>query len=239
MRYSGYGWHKIGPLSVYHQGGFDTYCGLYSILNLVNFLKLKKCASNEDFIGADDFREFKRFIETGALDKFFPQWPFGGDGLEPSALVGVLSHALAYFTVGGRIIVEDDHSIAADDTSKWDRWFRYGAEIPFVSKEMAEAALGLACVLEDKYDKLGHWVVLVGKNHLKGTSIKCEPDWDGVVLDSDRGYERWRAFVDSELPRIKLKRSSETAELLRRDLSEAAEPEVWWIYSFVSVGLIE
>jgi hypothetical protein len=205
---------------------------------LVNFLKLKECASNEDFLGADDFREFKRFVETITLDKFFPPWP-GGDGLEPSAVVGMLSHALAYFTVGGTIIIEDDHSIAVNDTSKWDRWFRYGAETPFVSKDTAKATLGLACVVEDKRDKLGHWVVFVGGDHLKGTSIKCEPDWDGVVLDSDRGYERWRTFVDRNLPRIKLKRSRETADLLRSTLSEATEPEAWWIYSFVSVGLVE
>jgi hypothetical protein len=77
-KYSFYGFHKMGSLRVYHQGGLDTYCGLYSVLNLINFLYLEKDLSYlrqnrniaeeavqaiearvGDFIGADNPEVFK------------------------------------------------------------------------------------------------------------------------------------------------------------------------------------
>ena len=184
--YSAHGWHEFSNgLCVYHQGGLDTYCGFYAILNLVSFLKFQECRSSIDFIGADDFREFKRFIEVGSLDELFPQRPFGNDGLEPPMVADALSRALAHFGVGGKVIVEDDHSIAVDDTSKWDRWFRYGAEKPFVPPETADGALGLAAVMEDECDKLGHWAVFVGQRHLEGLQDTGVPASDnGTGLSS-------------------------------------------------------
>jgi hypothetical protein len=81
--------------------------------------------------------------------------------------------------------------------------------------------------MEDDADKLEHWVVLVGKGPLKRTGISCEDDWNGIVLDSDRGYERWRVVVekDTKLSRI----------WIRRRRRKKATP-VDWINSFVSLN---
>ena len=46
--------------------------------------------------------------------------------------------------------------------------------------------------MEDEDDKLGHWVVFVGKRHLEGlkdTGLSSERQWNGIILNSDRGYE--------------------------------------------------
>lgn len=54
--YDAYGSHFVNShLRVYHQGGLDTYCGFYAILNLVNFLKLKE----GDYLYRDNFDAFK------------------------------------------------------------------------------------------------------------------------------------------------------------------------------------
>jgi len=226
MPYSAHGSHLIGKLRVYHQGGLDTYCGFYAILNLINFLKFKERHTNHDFIGADEFNQLNLFIETGAFHGFFPRTPLGNEGLDTPMLIGALALALSHFNLRGRIIIEDDQSVDPADKSKHDRWFRYGAEKPFDPPARADGALGLAVVKEDANDDLAHWVVFVGKNHLKNTGIDCEGDWNGIVLDSERGYERWRVGTDKKLPRISI----------RRDAKAAARP-VEWIYSFLSLSL--
>jgi hypothetical protein len=224
-KYSAHGSHLIGKLRVYHQGGLDTYCGFYAILNLINFLKFKERHTNHDFIGAEEFNQLNLFIETGAFHGFFPRTPLGNEGLDTPMLIGALALALSHFNLRSRIIIEDDQSVDPADKSKHDRWFRYGAEKPFVSPNCPDDVLGVAAVMEDEDDELQHWVVFVGKNHLKNTRIDCESDWNGIVLDSERGYERWRVGTDNKLPRISIRRNA-----------KAAIP-VHWISSFVSVAV--
>ncbi len=165
--------------------GLDRYCGFYAILNLINFLKYKEDRSNVDFIGADKFREFRRFIDTFVFDGPFPKRPFGDDGLTQKLLFYALSRALEHFEIVARLVV--------------------GQNLP----ETAASALGLAAVREGEDDNLAHWVAFIGKDHLNdlnGTGIACESDWKGIVLDSDRGYERWWVGRDGQ---AKIKRGGE------------------------------
>jgi hypothetical protein len=90
--------------------------------------------------------------------------------------------------------------------------------------------LGLAVVKEGEDDDIGHWVVFIGKNQLKDTGISCEDDWNGIVLDSDRGYERWRIGTDRKTQLRQL------AISIQRDAKHTVT-RVEWIYSFVSLSL--
>ncbi len=227
--YSAHGSHMIDSrLCVYHQGGLDSYCGFYAILNLVNFLKFKQSTESGDFIGAAEFEAFRRFIGSGGFRACFPASPFGDMGPDGPMLVEALSSTLLQFNLRGEPTIEEDRFLDPYDETYQDRFFRYGTEKPFASEKQVNEVLGLAVVKEDEFDDVGHWVVFVGKNHLTDTGITCENEWDGIVLDSDRGYERWRVGEDSDtsLPRISI----------RRDKDDTATP-VEWIYSFVSLSL--
>jgi len=91
--YSAHGWHDLGPgLRVYHQGGLDSYCGLYALFNLINFLKFSKERSTIDFVGAKEFAPFKELISKPDFQRFIPATPFGGEGLEPPTLLVLLCH---------------------------------------------------------------------------------------------------------------------------------------------------
>jgi hypothetical protein len=228
--YAAHGSHQVeSRLRVYHQGGLDTYCAFYAVLNLVNFLKFKEDTEKGDFIGADEFKEFRLFINAGGLTGYFPESPLGDEGLRAPMLIGVLSGAFEHFRLRCSAVIQDDPSVDPMDKSHWDKFFRYGTEKPFSSPQMVDQVLGLAVVKEDDKDHLGHWVVLVGKSHLKGTAILCEDHWDGIVLDSDRGYERWRVATEgkTKLPRVFIRRGAETGEL-----------PIDWIYSFISVSQV-
>ncbi len=176
--FSAYGFHKLANgMRVYHQGGLDSYCG---ILNLMNFMRFKDNRSNCDCLGANDYRLFKLFNMRVVQKGLFPEWPFGGNGLNRPQFVATPREAIDIFKLPASVEIEH-FPIAAVDS-----------------------AFGLAAVREGKRDRLGHWVVLVGNHHLGDADIV--PDgWNGVVLDSDRGYEFWRAGVHSEKrTRIKL-----------------------------------
>jgi hypothetical protein len=211
---------------VYHQGGVDTYCGFYAILNLVNFLKFKE-KGIADFIGEPHeqkpFERFSRFVDAGGFRGFFPERPFGDNGLESQMMKDALSRALSLFYIRGEVRIEDDLSQDPYLPDAWESYFRPGTEMPFAS---AEDVLGLTVVKEDEQDGIGHWVVFIGRNHLEDTVLTCKDGWDGIVLDSERGYEFWK--VDNEAERIVL--------LTKRNEKEQ-EIETEWIYSFVSLSL--
>ncbi|MBU3889720.1 hypothetical protein [Methylosinus sp. KRF6] len=213
---------------MYHQGGLDTYCGFYAILNLVNFLKFKENRST-DFIGAPGFHEkkpferFSRFIDAGGFRGFFPERPFGDTGLESQMMKDALSRALSLFYVRGEVKIEED--LSQDPYGRppdaWESYFRPGTETRFAN---AEDVLGLTVVQEDHEDDIGHWVVFIGKNHLEDTALTCKDGWDGIVLDSERGYEFWK--VDKGRILLLTQRNEKVQEI-------ATE----WIYSFVSLSL--
>ena len=219
-KYSAHGSELIGNLRVYHQGGLDTYCGLYAILNLINFLKFKESASNQDFIGANKFKEFIGLIKKKTFQQFFPCYPFGGEGIQDE-LSEVLKLAFKHFHLAAKATVEEDLSVSAG-SKRQQGGFRIGAEKPFVPPNLPDDVLGIAAVMEEADDKLQHWVALVGRNHLRGTDIKCLSNWNGIVLDSDRGYKFWK--IDPEQIQLHIQR-------------EQAQPEdaIFWISSFVSV----
>jgi hypothetical protein len=111
--YSAHGSELIGNLRVYHQGGLDTYCRLYAILNLINFLKFKESASNHDFIGTDEFKEFKGLIKKKSFQRFFPTYPFGGNGIEGEMLSEALNLVFKQFRLVAKATVKEDFSISA------------------------------------------------------------------------------------------------------------------------------
>jgi hypothetical protein len=240
--YSYRGSHVIDGLRIYHQGGLDTYGGFYAILNLVNFLKLKELKLKQlkpkqdsqrfDFLRQppyDDepFGPFRRFIDCGGFRGFFPPRPFGDNGLEPPMLRDALSRALSLFYLpGSPNNIEDQKDPYDDRNPDQNDYFRNGTEAPFATD--AKGVLGLAAVKEDKDDVLGHWVVLIGKGRLEGTPIQCENEWDGIVLDSDRGYERWRYGMHSKKKDKKC--------LIIKSERQAEAIDLDWIYSYISLA---
>ncbi len=183
FRYSVHGSHILGNrLRVYHQGGLDTYCGFYAILNLINFIKYRENLSNDDYIGACKFREFIRFIDTFDFDGPFPKRPFGDYGLTQTLLKYALSRALKYFKIDARVDVGD------------------------ILPATAAGTLGIAAVEEGGNDDLGHWVTFVGKdflNDLNDSSITCESDWNEIVLtptgDTNAGLSAKTATLRSDV----------------------------------------
>jgi hypothetical protein len=196
------------------------------VLNLINFLRFKESKSKPDAIATENFKLFRELITESQFRAFFPTTPFGGDGLESPLVIALLTLALSRFRLRGKVQLEDDLSVDSYDKGKWDTWFRYGTEKPFITPANVDDALGLACIKEDKRDDLCHWVVFVGKGHLEECGIACKSDWNGIVLDSDRGYAGWQIGVESKLPCVKIARSEDT------------EPNsVDWICSFISIFL--
>ncbi|MGH6834458.1 MAG: hypothetical protein ACREC9_02700 [Methylocella sp.] len=235
-KYSAYGSHWMGGLRVYHQGGLDCYCGFYAIANLINFLYLKKDLSylrnnpdferDGDFLGANKFEAFNGLIGAGTLNGFFPKGPFGGgEGLDAPRLKDALSQALSYFKINAQVTIEEDESIYVGDPEQYKCWFRIGAEKPFVNS--ADNALGVACVIEDEVDEITHCVVLVGKNHLQNEmDIPPLPgrDWNGIVLDSDRGYKFWKYDARDGCLHIQIQGNK-----------KVEDKPMYWVYSFISV----
>ncbi len=213
-------------LRVYHQGGLDTYCGFYAILNLVNFVKFKN-ERIHDFIGANDFEVFKRFIDTGVFRGFFPERPFGDGGIEAPMLVEALYRALLWSNLRGKITIEENELLDPYNKDNHYTYFRPGTEKPFVPPARSDNVLGLAVVKENRADVIGHWVVFVGKGQLKDTGISCNIKSHGIVLDSERGYKSWRIIKPSEAKRRQI--------LICRDVEERETP-IEWIYSFVSLS---
>ena len=187
--YSAHGSHLIDErLRVYHQGGLDTYCAFYAILNLVNFLKFTIDPSQQDFIGAagvteEPFEAFRRLVGSGSFRGFFPETPFGDNGLEAPMLVEALSRTLLHFNLRGKLSIEEDRFRDPYDEANQNCYFRPGTERPFVPPAQPDDVLGLAVVKEGEEDDIGHWVVFIGKNQLKDTGISCENDWNGIVLE--------------------------------------------------------
>lgn len=98
-----------------------------------------------------------------------------------------------------------------------------------------ESALALAAIHEcgekgweiSSNDHLGHWIAIVGKAHIPKESIGKDVatqfvEDHGIVLDSNRGYERWRLGKDGGL-------------ILNRH-AEANDVRVW-VYSLITIYL--
>jgi hypothetical protein len=206
---------------IYHQGGLDCYCGFYAIFNLINFLHFKQI-KKVDFVGESDFEALNAILDLPSFKRFFPETPFGGEGVEAPTLIGALYLALESAKLKGRARIEEDASIPVNNRRQRKYWFRIGVEKAFAPPH---DVLGLAAVREDDKDTLEHWVVFVGKSHLENTEIDPK-DSDGVVLDSDRDYLYWKhSYDESNNPCIEIARSGQS---FRR---------VEWISSFVSVSV--
>jgi hypothetical protein len=162
-------------------------------------------------------------IKKKSFQRFFPTYPFGGDGIEGEMLSEALNLVFKHFHLVAKATVKEDLSISAKSKRQQDG-FRIGAEKPFVSPNSADDVLGIAAVMEDENDELCHWVVFVGKNHLKATDIECPNNWNGIVLDSDRGYKFWK--IDPEQIQLHIQR-----EQAKHD------EEMYWIYSFLAVAV--
>jgi len=215
--YSRHGSEKCqDKFTIYHQGGLDNYCQLYSIFNLINFITFKK-SQNDDFLGKNEYCEFLRIRNSPNFRNFFPEIPFGD--LHGIDVKGALDEALERARLEWKTNVEEDETIPLDDKSQKDRWLRIGIEKAFAQPD---AVLGLVQVHEDKYDYdqlVGHCVVLIGRNHLINTEIDHE-NFDGIVLDSIRDYNYWR-----------YDQISHQVTIARLD---KVERPTYWISSFVS-----
>jgi len=220
----------MGSLRVYHQGGLDTYCGFYSVLNLINFLHWRNNPNADepgDFIGAagdgQPFEKFRGLVGNKEFCNIFHALePFGGEGIEAPALYDALKLARDHFHFEFKAHIAEDLEVGIEAEKQNEFWFRIGAERPFV--DHATDVLGIAAVKEDEDDELLHWVVVVGKNHLEATDIECGNYWNGVVLDSCRGYKFWKCEHANGLPRLRIKRDNEPGKV------------IYCIYSFISVA---
>jgi hypothetical protein len=172
-----------------------------------------------------DFEAFVAIRDLPSFERFFPETPFGGEGVEAPTLIGPLYLTLERAGLKGKPRIEEDGPIPLDDKRQKDFWFRIGVERAFMPPL---DVLGLAAVREDSKNALEHWVVfvgkniIVGKNELKNSEIDS---WHGVVLDSDRDYLYWRKINDRATPRIEIERSDKTQQKL------------YWISSFISVSV--
>jgi hypothetical protein len=185
---------------VYHQGGLDAYCQIYSIFNLINFLYFKQKES--DFIGKNYFETFLAIRDLPSFKCFFPETPFGDEN--GTDIEGALCIALQKAKLKCKIQTEEDESIPSDDPRQCFG-FRIGIEGAFDSPN---DVLGLTQVHEDEDDiSIGHCVVIIGKSHLEATKLNSK-DWDGIVLDSDRDYVYWKRNNDNpKKPYIEIARS--------------------------------
>jgi hypothetical protein len=225
-KYSRHGWQLIqNKLRIYHQGGLDSYCQFYAIFNLINFLHFKT-TQNENFIGENDFTNFLAIVNEPTFKRFFPETPFGGEGVEAPTLIGTLYLALEKARLKGKARIEEDVSIPLND-KRQNLWLRIGVEQAFTSPY---DVLGLAQVHEEEPDlPIGHCVVFIGKNHLENTEIDSK-DWDGIVLDSDRDYLYWRKMNDKNDP-------AKPCIEIERSNSERKPIPIYWISSFISVSV--
>lgn len=139
-------------------------------------------------------------------------------------LTEVLSRALLHFKVRSSLTIEGDQFLAHPSKPG----FVPGTERPF---EAPNAVLGLAVILETKQDTLGHWVAMVGNDHLN-IALKPKGGWNGIVLDLQRGYELFKVnekIKDGKRP-VRL-----TLSTFR--YGERKEIAVYQVYSFVSVSV--
>lgn len=211
------GFDDAHRFKVYHQGGLDCYCAIYSIFNLINYLKWRDDRHVRDFIGQDNFENFLMINGCDAMVRL--RWNLNGPGVagcETDWLRAAVDPVLGCCGIQSTSRAVESSVIAADaEENRTSRsHFRIGIDEHFAS---SQPILGFACVMEGDEDSLQHWVVLVEDAGKPG-----EVERGGLVLDSDRGYRRW-TYATGQLQ-------------VFRSANEKAKPWIW-LSSFIAVQI--
>lgn len=174
--------HNFG-FKIYHQGGLDCFCGLYSAFNLVNFIRFY-CYDQSDAVGLDEFLIFRKSTKADAVSSWFSQFsPFGGIGATGAQVKKTVDALLSTSDISASVALRHGHKWS--DTS--------GGPLPqAISSELAKPSqlLGLACIRESVDDTTGHWIVLVGSDWT-GKITQAKYAGKSIVLDPNNGYRTW------------------------------------------------
>jgi len=209
------GFDESHHFRVYHQGGLDYYCAIYSIFNLINYLKWRNDYNIRDHVGHNDFNEYLRINRSDAMLKL--RWHLNGpgvEGCETDWLCAAIDPVLSCCGIQSTSRSVENAAIPADaEENRTGRSnFRIGIEEHFAR---SQPIMGFACVMEGELDALQHWVVLV-----EDFGQSRDAERGGLVLDSDRGYKRW-TYAGGRL------------KVFRSD-NEMAKPWIW-LSSFIAV----
>jgi hypothetical protein len=224
--------HSILPeFEVYQQGGLDCYCGSYAIVNLICFIKKYLCKSR-NMLTADE--------RTKVLESFDDLHErlglLGGEGSEGYRLLP--SAYAAFFEAGfkdARFSLREGRPIRSEQSrNELKMSARVGIHLPQDLQAKAGRTLALTSVYEcnptpvDTWnirDELGHWIAIVGKGNIPKTHGAALDGYDGIVLDSSRGYGLWKLDEESGL---RLNRPA--------DPSGARDVRVW-VYSLITIQI--
>lgn len=161
--------HKNGFI-YYTQGGLDCYCGVYCIVNAINFLKFEESKSIEnDIISKEHFKLFhsirKHIIENDFVyDGIMGIGEFGGEGMFGSSVAAIASKFLI-----------------TDPSQQYYKEDRRRRKAHFFDDKSVNYLRASTCLvwIEEENDTFtdGHWIVTTPS---------------GLAIDSLRGITGWR-----------------------------------------------
>jgi hypothetical protein len=184
------------------------------------------------------FRQFRELHEK--LDVL------GGRGVEGYQLLPAACGALYEARITNARLSLRESILASSKEKINDLWrqtkkeedlrARIGIDLAKDLRSNHRKALALAVVYECNKDPsnkweiasesdLGHWIVLVGDGYIPK---ECDlGGYDGIVLDSNRGYERWKLDTQSGLQLNRPKDGSGASEVRS------------WVYSLITIQIGE
>lgn len=161
--------HSLG-FFYYLQGGLDSFCGIYSLINALNYFHWKNNKEILDKISEDNFELFliikNDILKRKFQNKFGESGFFGGDGLYGSSLIEL---ANIYFKIEG----------AETNFKENSRPVKYHFRDESLFKDNLKKFCCLVWIteyVEEGFGKMEHWIVTIP---------------EGYVLDSLRGITRW------------------------------------------------
>jgi hypothetical protein len=171
---------------------------------------------------------------------------FGGGGIEgyqllPSAGAAFfkadLKDARLSLRESMRATTEEQLDAQWKQSKNEEQWpARVGIQLPQDLQMDAGRTLALTAVYEchptavgrwSINDELGHWIAIVGKGNIPEAHSAALEGYDGIVLDSNRGYELWKLDGESGL---RLNRPA--------DPNDASDIRVW-VYSLITIQMDE
>ena len=223
---------------VYQQGGLDCYCGSYAVVHLICFIRKYLSKSR------NTLTEYERANVPKSFDDLHERLgPRGGQGTEGYQLLPVA--CTAFFEArfkdarfkDARFSLREGCPIRSKQSTKERKLPAcVGIQLPQDLQPKAGRTIALAAIYECNHtpvgtwnikDKFGHWIAIVGKENIPPTHSAALEGYDGIVLDSSRGYELWKLEGESG-PRLNRP----------ADPSGASDVRVW-VYSLITIQIDE
>ena len=201
--------HSVLPaFKIYQQGGLDCYCGSYATVNTISFMRQYGPQPRTPLSNTELIKIIARFDSLHESLGLLGDLGTEGYQLLPAA-------GAAFFQAGfkdARLSLRE--SIRATTERRKQTQFeqseeerklpaRIGIELQQNLQPESGGTLALAAVYECNHkpdntwkisheDVLGHWVAIVGKGYVPETYSAALDEYNGIVLNSNRGYELWR-----------------------------------------------